>query len=566
MKTTYSYDHFYLHEEITAILKKYAAEHPELCRLYSLNQTPEGREIWAMDVTNTKTGSYEDKPAYCIDANIHAGEVTGSMAAMFFLDTIFSNLEDAEIQKILDNYTFYVIPRITPDGSECYLTTPEMLRSANRLYPYEELMPGLQPKDMDGDGVILKMRVKSPYGVWKVSDKDPRLMTKRKPDDLEGEFYNVYSEGYIEEYEGKPIETAPGKWGNDFNRNFPLSWTPEYSQRGAGAYPLANIETRSIAEFISSHKNICSIINLHTMTGVYLYPPGSKHRSEAPAEDMMRYKAIGKMATEETGYPAVSIIDEYMPKGAKPLTGSFDDFNYSLMGLHNYTIECWDLNPRAGIPFVWPQPGPDDLTDEEKEEQHYKYIQWIDEHNDGEGFKPWTKFQHPQLGEVEIGGIDYKHVVQNPPLKYLYQEVEKHTRFFLRAVKTLPLIRFTKVKAERVDGQVYKVEATLMNKGYLPTYVTGEAKNAKIVQDLVVSIEGEGIEFVQGKPCERIGQLNGFSCLGAQMSTLGPGTGNGEPCEKTITWIIKAAPDTKLTVTGGNAKVGKTSAQVILGA
>ena len=53
MKTTYSYDHFYLHEEITAILKKYAAEHPELCRLYSLNQTPEGREIWAMDVTNT---------------------------------------------------------------------------------------------------------------------------------------------------------------------------------------------------------------------------------------------------------------------------------------------------------------------------------------------------------------------------------------------------------------------------------------------------------------------------------------------------------------------------------
>jgi hypothetical protein len=28
MKTTYTYDHFYLYEEYTAILKKYAAEHP----------------------------------------------------------------------------------------------------------------------------------------------------------------------------------------------------------------------------------------------------------------------------------------------------------------------------------------------------------------------------------------------------------------------------------------------------------------------------------------------------------------------------------------------------------
>lgn len=564
MKTTYTYDHFYLYGEITEILQKYAQEHPDLCRLYSLAKTPEGRDIWAMDVTNTKTGSYEDKPAYCVDANIHAGEVTGSMVAMHFLDTIFSNLDDAEIQKLLDRYTFYVIPRITPDAGECYLTTPELVRSSTQLYPYEKLMPGLQPKDMDGDGLILKMRIKSPYGVWKISDRDPRLMTKRKPDDVDGDFYNVYSEGYIEDFDGHTIETAPGRWGNDYNRNFPLSWTPEYSQRGAGAYPLANVETRAIAEFISSHKNICSIINLHTMTGVYLYPPGAKQISETPAEDLRRFKEIGKMATEETGYPAVSIMDGYMPKGSKPLTGSFDDFNYSLMGLHTYAIECWDLNPRAGIPLVFPQVKDTDLTDEEKEEQHYKYIKWIDEHNDGEGFKPWTKFQHPQLGEVEIGGIDYKHIVQNPPVKYLPQEVEKHTRFFLRAVKTLPLIRFTSVTAENVGADVYKVQATLANQGYLPTYITAEAKNAKIVRDLTVSIEGEGIELVQGKQTETIGQLGGFSTLGASMSTLGPSTGNGDGCEKVITWVIKAKAGTTLTFTGGNAKVGKTSKQITL--
>ena len=54
MKTTYTYDHFYLYGEITEILQKYAQEHPELCRMYSLTKTPEGRDVWAIDVTNTK--------------------------------------------------------------------------------------------------------------------------------------------------------------------------------------------------------------------------------------------------------------------------------------------------------------------------------------------------------------------------------------------------------------------------------------------------------------------------------------------------------------------------------
>ena len=108
MKSTYTYDHFYLYDEITQIVQKYAAEHPELCRLYSLNKTPEGR-ILGHGYYEYKNGAYEDKPAYCIDANIHAGEVTGSMVAMFFLDTIFSNLDNPEIQKIWDRYTLYVI-------------------------------------------------------------------------------------------------------------------------------------------------------------------------------------------------------------------------------------------------------------------------------------------------------------------------------------------------------------------------------------------------------------------------------------------------------------------------
>ena len=135
-KVRNTYDHFYRYEEITAILKGYEAEFPEMVRLTALNQTLEGRNIWAIEFTDRTTGDYLDKPAYYIEANIHAGEVTGCMSAMYFLDYMFTNCKtDPEVQNLLKKYTFYMVPRVSPDGSECYLTTPDTIRSVNQLYP-----------------------------------------------------------------------------------------------------------------------------------------------------------------------------------------------------------------------------------------------------------------------------------------------------------------------------------------------------------------------------------------------------------------------------------------------
>ena len=220
------YDHFYKYQEITDILTKYAEEYPKYARLSSNCVTPEGRNQWVLEVTNTATGAFEDKPAHYMEGNIHAGEVTGCMTCMYFLDVIFTNLEDPQVQKMLDKYTLYIMPRVSPDGSEHYLTTPDYVRSVPRLYPYGEEIPGLHPQDLDGDGVVRKMRVKTPFGIWKVSDKDPRIMTRRRPDDLEGEFYNVFEEGIIKEYDGLNVKGTPWKFGQDFNRNYPIGWQP----------------------------------------------------------------------------------------------------------------------------------------------------------------------------------------------------------------------------------------------------------------------------------------------------------------------------------------------------
>lgn len=560
MKTTYTYDHYYLYDEITEILTKYAKEHPEYVRLNSLTKTEEGRDMWMVEITDLSTGDFMEKPAYCLDANIHAGEVTGSMVAMYFLDTVMSNLDDPKIQKLLKEITIYVIPRISPDGSEIYLTTAEQLRSVNRPYPYGDTMPGLYPADLDGDGVIRKMLVKSPYGVWKKSDEDSRLLIKRQPDELDGEFYNVFQEGYIQDYDGLTVEIAPNKWGNDYNRNFPCNWKDESGQRGGGKYPLSNPETKALADFIQSHGNIGSILNMHTMGGQILYPPGIKSMNEADKKDMERYRTIGKMGREENGFVVLNIKDEYCTPGTAPLAGSFDDFNYFQMGLFNYTIECWDLAPRTGVEVSYP-PKPI-KSDEEQIDGYRKLIRWVDENLNGEGIMPWTKFDHPQLGEVEIGGIDYKKIIQNPPVKFLPQEIEKHTRFIYRQLNTLPRVIFTEVSSERVSQDVVRIEAVVANKSYLPTYITQEALRVKTAKEIEVSLAGEEIEFIEGKPSQKIGQLEGFSGIEASVSMTGASSTITRACAKRVSWVIKAKEGTKLQIIAQSNKIGKIKTEI----
>jgi len=146
----------------------------------------------------------------------------------------------------------YVLPRLSVDGTEWYFDTPQMIRSTPLMWPAPEEPEGLRPEDINGDGKILLMRIKHPEGEWKVSEKDARLMVRRRPEDREGTFYKIHTEGTIKRrtesgelepfYDGRPITGDPGgpfarSPSFDFNRNYPVNWAMEHRQPGAGPYP-----------------------------------------------------------------------------------------------------------------------------------------------------------------------------------------------------------------------------------------------------------------------------------------------------------------------------------------
>lgn len=561
----YIFDHYYLYDELTAVLQELAAEHPELIKIHSICSTPDQHEVWAAEITNYATGDVLSKPAYYVDGNHHAGEVTGSMAALHLIVTLVQGYGVKEnITQLLDSNAVYVIPRISPDGAEVYLTTCNQLRSVNRPYPYEEPEPGLHPTDMDGDGVIRMMRVEDPNGVWKPMEKDPRVMVKRAPADFGGKYYNVYPEGEIIGYDGINIKMAEDKWGLDFNRNYPLGWFPENRQPGAGKYPLSNPEIKAVADFVIAHPNIGCAVTYHTSGGCYIYPPGTEPSKNADQRDMRMFKEIGAMATEETGYGCFNIFDAFLTDTVNYSSGAFDDWMYQSQGVPTYTAELWDVASRAGIPDVYPRTEP--VTDEESAERMYKVYQWVDENvknNKAVPILEWTKFDHPQLGKVEIGGLDFKFNWQNCPAGYLEQEVEKNTNFCLRMAQTLPRLSVQSLTAEAQAEGVYKVTALVRNAGYLPTFICNSAKKLKVDKPLHVSLETEA-ELLSGKAEDDIGHLEGFSGVSSSYGFNMIRTKNHAPFLKELSWIVKAPAGTSVKLTIGNPKSGSASAEIKL--
>ncbi|MDL2258798.1 M14 family metallopeptidase [Eubacteriales bacterium OttesenSCG-928-K08] len=565
LKCTHTYDHYYLHEEITAIFQEYVEKYPRYVQLVSLAKTAEGRDIWLLELTDTQTGQFSQKPAYCACGPVHAQEVMGTMNIMLFVDYLLTNRDEPEVAKILADYTVYALPNPTPDGTECYLTTPEILRSVTRMYPFDELQPGLQMQDMDGDGVIRQMRFRDPLGPWKISKEDPRMMQVRDPDETEGEFYQVFREGmFLDGIDWREqAHNAPEKWGFDLNRSWPIGWRPEALQKGAGHYPLENIENRTIADFLVNHKNICTFMIYHCSAGVFFYPPSYKHPKEAPRDDIQRYKEVLRMGTEETGYPAQNVHETFCVRQGMFAAGSLDDFLHFGMGLFSFACECWDLETQAGIPGKWDRL-PAKETAQDKYNYEYKTLRWVDEHIGKDVFKPWTKLQHPQLGEVEIGGFDYKFVIVNAPNSMLREELEKTVRFMRRQIKILPRIELSDVRATRIEDGVYRVEATVVNKKYLPTNVTTEAINMKMVQPDTVSLQGEDIEFLTGKSRQKIGFLPGISGIRVEHHFTNYVVIPGAPIQKQATWVIRAKPGTVLNIHADSDRAGHATAQLVL--
>ncbi|MEL6526740.1 MAG: M14 family metallopeptidase, partial [Chloroflexota bacterium] len=483
---------------------------PNLVTVESIGKSHEGRDVWLATVTNTETGSHDTKAALWVDGNIHATEVSPTTACMYLLHKLTTGFgNDEDITRALDSRTFYICPRVNPDGAEWALADkPKLIRSSTRPYPYDEepLPEGLTTEDVDGDGRMLMMRFPDPNGQWKKHPDEPRLMVRRDPTEIDGEYYRILPEGSIENYDGATIAPKPIKENLDLNRNFPGHWRQESEQRGAGPYPTSEPEVRNIVDFIMKHPNICGALTYHTWSGVLLRPYGTKSDDEMPAEDLWTFKKIGEKGTELTNYPNISVFHEFKYHPKEVITGVFDDWLFDHYGLFAWTVEIWSPQRQAGI-------------------EEYKYIEWYREHEvkddltmlkwsdetlDGKGYIDWYIYEHPQLGTVELGGWDMMYCWRNPPPQFLEKEVAPFSDWMVWYALIFPELEIYQVDVTPLGGDNYNLRLVVQNTGWLPSYVSKQALAKNVVRGVIAELDlAESMSLKSGKTREMLSQLEG---------------------------------------------------------
>jgi murein tripeptide amidase MpaA len=500
---------FYRYDELGELLREFVRSYPQLARLEAIGNSHEGREIRALTITNSATGPALEKPGFYVDGNIHGSEVTASTAALYFAWLLLSGHGDqAHITRLVDENTFYIIPVVSPDGVEHVLANAGWVRSGTRMYPYEEQRDGLHPQDIDGDGLLLSMRIEDAGGNWKVSDRDPRLLVPRRFNDVEGIFYRVYPEGLIREYDGVEVALAPPEHGLDFNRNFPANWQIEAAQTGAGDYPFSESETRALAEFVIAHPNICGLHTLHTGMESIIRLPATQTDKEMAQGDLRSVLEIAQYGVAATGYALFSgrkLVDDIYV-----IHGDFDTWVYEQLGLIVYCDELWDVRARSGKDYVELNEMNKERDLDGLEEVEAAVLRWNDQVLKGDGFVDWHPFEHPQLGRVEIGG--WKRLLRNnAPPQLLEQTCANISKFLLAHAQAAPKLRAEFHKVELVGDNTYRLAIAVRNDGYLPTNVTEQALKVKRARPLEAKIAiGAECELLVGQVREEIGHLHGY--------------------------------------------------------
>ena len=298
----------------------------------------------------------------------------------------------------------------------------------------------------------------------KTDPADPRKMIRVEAGET-GEYEILGMEGFDNDGDGLINEDGPG--GYDGNRDWGFNWEPNYVQSGADKYPFTFPENQAVRDFVKKHPNIAGSQSFHNSGGMILRGPsirggGSEAYSRQDDEVINNIGKIGEKIIP--GYKMLTIWkDMYTVWG-----GELDWMHGN--GIFVYSNELW-------TPYLM-------FYDTANTDQYeFDRLLLFDD-----AFIPWQKVNHPQYGEIEIGGFK-KNFGRLHPGFMIETDAHRNAAFCIYNANQLPLLEVKDIKVRNMDGGLKEVTATIENKRAIPTHAASNLK-FRIDPPDYISIEG----------------------------------------------------------------------------
>ncbi len=569
--------------ELRARLSELASGHPTVASVTSIGKTFEGRDLWVLTI-----GAPEQaRPAILLDAAHDGRDLVASEVALRVAERLLESLSPEELIDLTGTVTLHVIPRANPDGmARAFASAPreQSLLPRPRDDDDDGQVDEDGPDDVNGDGVIGWMRVRDPLGRWTADPAEPRLLVERIDED-EGPFYRRYREGV--DNDGDGLVNEDGEGGVALDHSFPQGWELEHVQPHAGPYATSERETVALIEHVLAHPEIAIVIALSQLDRPER--PGVEARSHVPDADQTAYASIDTWVEALRGSPlkvdfdspgsglfggAGQLVRSPPPKAKAPpipravVPGRFLDWTYFQSGAFALAPQIWVTAPEpvgtsAPVEVSPPdgEPDGDDTGGEETESTgtaddeadgdapeprdaaEVAWIAWLDEVAPGT-VQSWTPYQHPTLGDVELGGV-----AAGPrafPGEAILDSLATEVTDLVVALSTrLPRVSVS-VASESLTPTLHRVTATIVNAGDLPT-MSVQATRTGSYFELMAEISVPAThEIVDGFRRARVGRLDARS-------------------RRSVEWLVEGPVGAPVSVDVTSSRAGNATASVRLG-
>lgn len=519
-------------------LRQVARAHGDITELVEIGKSNQGRPIYVLVISRMDNGttidryvelrnpraegvknvtpmkSWDGKPGFWIDGGTHGNEYTGTEVALYIIDKLVSGYaSDPAIKALVDANTFFVCPIVNPDG--VFASVQKGISQRQNSMEVDDDGDGKTdedgPDDLNGDGKFTSFRYPDPEGRWIKDPKDERIMVQLGPDEKTDQpRFSVIPEDRDNDGDGKRGEDS--ERGIDMNRNFPEGWLDDdLEQRGSGYYPSSSPEAHAILEFFTNHTNILMVQSYHTSGGFTYRPFARWPDRQVAAKDLAVFDKI-------MGPRYVALHpDEKDPKqlwkppyrGDRPYGyGIFLDWAYAQFGAYAMSTELWSWSrDTRGLPGF--EPGGDRASWERALLAHQAQA------FGGKLFVPWSRYNHPELGQGEVGGWVSTHTGGNAlPGASLEHVADVHWQFELFKAGLLPKLAITEARAETLSTsggtRVVKVTAKVENTGALATHVARGADLAGNRNDALWLVgDRDQVKLLQGSAWHDLGVLEG---------------------------------------------------------